>query len=188
MMKKLLCTLILLITTVGFVQAQQEIDVQGNGISIIGDGTNVPAIADDTDFGQIIAGTSSTEHIFTILNTGTAPLNILFTGIGNSGDFIITTPAVSPVAPAGSTTIGVTFNAPVTLGVYNAVLIIFSDDSDESLYQINIQGESVAAVGPEINVQGNGISIIGKASRITASAGSGVVNLPLASIKRASKA
>jgi len=160
-MKKLLCSLILTLTTIGFVQAQQEINVQGNGISIIGDGTNTPLVSDDTDFGQVTVETSSTEHIFTIQNTGTAPLDILFWAIGNSGDFTITTAPTTPVAPAGSTTIGVTFNAPTTPGIYNGQLLIFSNDSDEGIYQINIQGESVAPVGPEIDVLGNGISIIG---------------------------
>ena len=75
-MKKLLCTFILLVTTVGFVQAQQEIDVLGNAISIIGDGTNTPNLADGTDFGQVTNGTSSAEQIFTIQNTGTLPLNV----------------------------------------------------------------------------------------------------------------
>ncbi len=73
-MKKLLCTFILLVTTVGFVQAQQEIDVLGNAISIIGDGTNTPNLADGTDFGQVTNGTSSVEQIFTIQNTGTATI------------------------------------------------------------------------------------------------------------------
>ncbi len=100
MMKKLLCTLTLLLLTIGLAQAQQEIDVQGNGISIIGDDTNVPAIADDTDFGQITPGTSSTEHIFTILNTGTAPL-LIYVSATTDPIFSITTFQSSPV-PGGS--------------------------------------------------------------------------------------
>jgi len=159
-MKKLLCSLILTLTTIGFVQAQQEIDVQGNGISIIGDGSNTPLVSDDTDFGQITTG-SAVEHIFTILNTGTTNLTVNPSFIGASSDFTITTAAVSPIPPSGSTTIGVTFTAPVALGVYNAQLIIFNNDPNENPYQINIRGESVAPVGPEIDILGNGISIIG---------------------------
>jgi hypothetical protein len=170
MMKKLLCTIILLITTVGFVQAQQEIDVQGNGISIIGDGTNVPAIADDTDFGQISPGTSSTEHIFTILNTGTAPLSVNPSFTTNTPVFTVTTLAVSPVPAGGSTTIGITFNAPLTPGIIGATLVIFNDDADEFVYQINLQGESLAPAAPEINILGNGISIIGDGTNVPNSA------------------
>ncbi len=55
--------------------AGPEIDVLGNAISIIGDGTNTPIIADGTDFGQIATLTSSAEQFFTIENTGTSDLN-----------------------------------------------------------------------------------------------------------------
>ena len=160
MMKKLLCTIVLILATVGFVQAQQEIDVLGNAISIIGDGTNTPNVADDTDFGQVTTGTASVEHIFTIQNTGTSPLTVNPSFTTNP-IFDITTDAISPVPAGGSTTIGVTFTAPATVGIYNAILVIFNDDADEGVYQINIQGESIAPVGPEIDVLGNGISIIG---------------------------
>ncbi|MDX5583354.1 MAG: choice-of-anchor D domain-containing protein, partial [Aureibaculum sp.] len=165
-MKKLLCTLTLFLLTIGLAQAQQEIDVQGNGISIIGDGSNVPAIADDTDFGQIAPGASSTEHVFTILNTGTAPLSVNPSFTTNTPVFTVTTAAVSPVPAGGSTTIGITFNAPLTPGIIGATLVIFNNDADEFVYQINLQGESLAPAAPEINVQGNGISIIGDGTNV----------------------
>ena len=164
-MKKLLCTFILLITTVGFIQAQQEIDVLGNAISIIGDGTNTPNLADGTDFGQVTNGTSSAEQIFTIQNTGSAPLSVgpAFT---TNPIFAITTSPATSVPAGGSTSIGITFNAPTTLGITNASLVIFNNDADESVYQINLQGESVAAVGPEINITGNGNNIIGNGTNV----------------------
>ncbi len=104
--------------------AGPEIDVLGNGISIIGDGSNTPNIADDTDFGQITPGTSSTEHIFTILNTGTSPLTI-FVSATTDPIFSITTLQTSPVPSGSSTTIGVTYNATITPGNTNAGLLIF---------------------------------------------------------------
>ena len=87
MMKKLLCTFILLITTVGFVQAQQDINVQGNSTDII-DGDTTPSPADHTDFEQVAVG-SSLVRTFTIQNTGNADLNLtsIGPGLGTNGQF-----------------------------------------------------------------------------------------------------
>ena len=143
-----------------------EIDVLGNTISIVGDGTNTPNLADGTDFGQIVTGTSSAEQFFTIENTGTLPLSVGPSFTTNLVVFSITTLPVSPVPAGGSTTIGITFNAPGSLGVENAQLFITNNDPDEQpVYTINLQGESVPPP-PEIDVLGNGISIVGDGSNV----------------------
>ncbi|MDH5413224.1 MAG: choice-of-anchor D domain-containing protein, partial [Flavobacteriaceae bacterium] len=143
-----------------------EIDVLGNTISIIGDGTNTPNIADGTDFGLVVTGTSSLEQFFIIENTGTLPLSVGPSFTTNLPVFSITTLPVSPVPAGGSTTIGITFNAPGTLGVENAQLFITNNDPDEQpVYTINLQGESVPPP-PEIDVLGNGISIIGDGTNV----------------------
>ena len=146
------------------IYAQAEIDVLGNAISIIGDGTNTPNLADGTDFGQITAGTSSGEQIFTIENTGTAPLTVGPSFTTNLPVFSISTDPGVTVVPVGtSINIGITFNAPVgpPFGIQNAILFITNNDPDESpVYQINLQGENVTPP-PEIDVLGNSIAIIG---------------------------
>ena len=159
MMKKLLCTLLFTVFAIGFIQAQAEINVQGNGINIP-DGTTTTSTADGTDFGQVNISSSSAEQLFVIQNTGTDPL-IITTSVTTDPLFAITTAPTSPVAAGGNTTIGITFNAPATAGVTNATLFIFSSDSDENPYDFALTAEAVAPTGPEINVTGNGISIIG---------------------------
>ncbi len=136
-----------------------EINITGGGISIIGNGTNTPNVSDGTDFGQVTTGSSSTEHIFVIQNTGSSPLSVASWFTTNPIFAITTTPGAS-VPAGGTTTIGITFNAGA-LGITNAQLFLFNGDSDENPYIINLQGESIPPAGPEINVQGNGISIVG---------------------------
>ena len=133
---------------------EPEIDVLGNAISIIGDGTNAPNVADGTDFGSVAAGTSSVEHIFTIDNSsGAAPLNITLISSSNP-DFVITTSATTPIPAGGSTTFGITYNASLTLGVSSTLLEISNDDSDENPYQINLSGTSI------VDNDGDGIADI----------------------------
>ena len=136
-----------------------EIDIEGNGVSIVGDGTNIPNSADDTDFGQVTTGTNSVEQIYTIFNRGTSPLNVgpSFT---DNPIFSITTFPASPIPSGGSSTIGITYTAPATLGTDTATLFINNNDPDESPYQINLQAESIAPA-PEIDVLGNTIAIVG---------------------------
>ena len=92
-----------------------------NGINIIGNGTNTPNVSDGTDFGQVTTGSSSTEHLFVIQNTGTAPLTVGPSFTTNPVFAITTTPAAS-VAAGGQTTIGITFNAGA-VGITNAQLL-----------------------------------------------------------------
>ena len=71
-----------------------EIDVSGMGLSILGDGSNTPAPADDTDFGSITVASGSVMHTFTISNTGSASLTlsgapVVMLGGTNSGDFSV---------------------------------------------------------------------------------------------------
>lgn len=167
MMKKLLCTLLLTVISVGFVNAQAEINVQGNTINII-DGSATPNIADGTDFGQVNIMSSSAEQLFVIQNTGASALTISNVVTTNPLFQVTTTPA-SPVAAGSSTTVGITYNAPASATVTNAQLFIFNTDSDENPYDFNIRAEAIAPVGPEINVTGNGFSIIGNGSNIPTS-------------------
>ena len=155
MMKKLLCTLLLTVIAVGFVNAQEEINVQGNGINIV-DGSIIPNVADGTDFGQVNISSSSAEQLFVIQNTGTSALTITVSATTDPL-FQITTAPASSVAAGGTTTVGVTYNAPAFATVTNATLFIFNSDADEGTYDFALTAEAIAPSGPEINIQGNGI-------------------------------
>ena len=121
-----------------------EIDVQGNGISIVS-GDTTPSTADDTEFdGTLVSGGSLTKT-FTIVNTGDADLNLTGTPpvalIGlHPGDFSVSVQPTTPVASGGGmTTVTVTFD-PTLTGVRTATVSIANDDPDENPYTFDIRG------------------------------------------------
>ena len=129
----------------------QEIDVQGNAISIA-NGDLTPSASDWTDFSSV-AG----SRTYTIRNNGSLVMNIgaiTITG-PEASDFTVTTPPASTISAFGSTTFTVTF-APSAINLRSATINIANDDTDENPYSFNIQGFGII---PEIDVQGNFVSI-----------------------------
>ena len=131
---------------------QQEIDIQGNGISII-DGDATPSIVDWTDFGTV-AGTRT----FTIRNLGNIALSIGTISItgANASDFTVTTLPSATVAGFGTTTFVITFN-PSAINIRNASISIVNNDATENPYDFAVSGFGII---PEIDIQGNAISIV----------------------------
>lgn len=121
-----------------------EIDVQGNGQSIV-DGDTVPSPTDDTDFGYIDVSSGTVVHTFTIENTGDVDLNLTDSSkVQISGthaaDFTVTSQPSSPVAASsGTTTFEITFD-PSAEGIRTAEVSIVNDDIDENPYNFSIQG------------------------------------------------
>jgi CSLREA domain-containing protein len=119
-----------------------EIDVQGGSPLVsIPAGDTSPEAADDTDFGPVTIGNSS-SHTFTILNTGPTPLNLTGTPkvqVSGSSDFTVTTQPGSPVAASDSTTFVVQFT-PSGPGAVTATISIANDDTDENPYTFNVTG------------------------------------------------
>ncbi|MGC6430551.1 MAG: choice-of-anchor D domain-containing protein [Jejuia sp.] len=138
-----------------------EINIQGNGNNIA-DGDTTPVATDDTEFGSIANATTS-DHTFTIQNTGSGTLNL--TGApdvaisGNAAFSILTQPSASSIASGGGDLTFVVRFAP-TVDVTNAqaTISIANDDSDENPYTFVVQGSSFTPA-PEINIQGNGNNI-----------------------------
>ena len=130
----------------GVFTAVPEITVRGNGIEIP-DGDAAPGREDGTDFGSAgIAGGSITQT-FTINNDGIETLNL--TGVphviisgAQANDFDITVQPDDSVAPGGSTTFQVYFT-PKAVGIHEAVLNIFNDDSNENPYNLCIRGDGI---------------------------------------------
>jgi hypothetical protein len=135
-----------------------EIAVTGNTVNII-DGDMTPGVANNTDFGNIIATTSVTKT-FVIKNNGNGNLNV--SGINFSGTHaaeftLVSAPTYPLVIPtAGSFTVTAKCT-PAALGTRSATMNIMNNDADESTYDFAVQGIGVAA--PEIAVKGNGIVI-----------------------------
>ncbi|OIQ28277.1 MAG: hypothetical protein BM564_09395 [Bacteroidetes bacterium MedPE-SWsnd-G2] len=122
-----------------------EINITGLGNSI-SDGDTTPAVADDTDFGDSNTGTP-VIHTFTIENTGTSTLSL--TGAnpyvvltGDTSDFTLTSTPSNSIAAGGSTTFQITFN-PTVPGTRTASVSINNDDTNESVYNFNIEGNGL---------------------------------------------
>ncbi len=111
-----------------------NIRVNGNNECIL-DGDVSPGPLDHTDYG---AGTART---YTILNTGTATLNISSVTItgANATEFSVTTPPASSVAVSGSTTFTITFT-PSSVADKFATINVNNDDPDESPYSFDVYG------------------------------------------------
>lgn len=123
----------------GTAVSMPEIDVQGNGNSIV-DGDITPTIIDFTDYGTTGVGASVTRTYF-VLNSGSANLNlgaITFSG-ANPGDFSVTASPTAIIAPGGNTSFDVTFN-PAAIGTKTATISIVNDDSNENPYEYNLVG------------------------------------------------
>ncbi|PHS10044.1 MAG: hypothetical protein COA88_03170 [Kordia sp.] len=116
-----------------------EIDIQGNGVSILS-GDTTPDIADETDFGDVNVSENN-AHIFTIDNTtGTVDLTIssIVSSGTNFGDFVVSNvPAI--VTAGGTNTFTVTFT-PSTTGTRTATITINNDDCNEGIYDFAVQG------------------------------------------------
>ena len=118
-----------------------EIDVQGNGQSIP-NGSTIPSVADDTDFGSVSVGGTPITHTFTISNSGNADLNLtsmpavtLTTGT----HFNVTVQPASPVISSTATTFDVTFD-PTAASSFTDTVNIANNDADENPYTFVISG------------------------------------------------
>ena len=134
---------------------QAEIDLQGNGASIINNDVT-PDVADHTDFGNVDVSGGTLIRTFTVENTGNINLNltngmplVVISGPA-AADFAATASPTTPIAPAGTTTFDITFD-PSAEGVRQATLTIPNDDADENPYVFDIQGNGI---GPEIEITG----------------------------------
>ena len=161
MIKKLLCTIVLIITTISFVQAQQDINVLGNGITIV-NGDTTPDLADHTDFGDVTVGSTLTRT-FTIENTGSGNLNLssISKGLGSDSQFSVDISSVTtPVLNGAPTTFTVTFT-PTGAGLATGSIVISSDSpAPEDQYTFSIQAQGTLAAQPDINIQGNSVDIV----------------------------
>ncbi|TYA94738.1 choice-of-anchor D domain-containing protein [Seonamhaeicola marinus] len=128
---------------------QPEINIQGNG-NTIADGDTTPSTTDDTNFGDVLVTGGTGVSTFTIQNLGSADLNltgsspyITISG-SNAADFSITSIPSSPISPSSNTTFAITFD-PSSTGLRQATITIANNDSSESSYSFDVQGNGVAA-------------------------------------------
>lgn len=145
--------------------------ISGDGVAsfdiiLSGEGLPAPEIAVEQPLGldltagratihfshSVIGETGGTE-LFTIRNTGTAPLTgLALTSVGDAtGDFLFTQPVLSSLAAGGTTTFQVSFR-PTATGIRAATLLLASNDADENPFNIQLEGNGPFV--PEISVTG----------------------------------
>lgn len=95
------------------------------------------------NFGTVKIGTRGVSKVFTIKNTGKAPLQGISVKKGGAHveDFIIISPLKTKLAPGASTTFRVTFK-PKLKGTRKAWLKIRSNDGDENPFDIVLTGRA----------------------------------------------
>ena len=133
-----------------------EIEVRGKSDIYIADGDTMPQEDDGTDLGIMAPGLSTKAHTYTIVNNGTADLNLTGTPLveisdEHAADFEVTEFPNTPVAANGGTTQFKVIFSPAegSSGVRTATLSIANDDADENPYDFTIQG----TVGPKIIIR-----------------------------------
>ena len=112
-------------------------------VALTGTGTQpgLGADPDPVDFADQVVGSSSTERTVTVTNTGTAPLNVTGVDLGgsNPGQFSKgASTCTTPVAPAGTCTVKVTFS-PTSTGNKTADLR-FTSDAPDSPHAVTLTG------------------------------------------------
>lgn len=125
--------------------------VQGNAL-IIPDNDVTPIIADNTDFGNVGVGFSSTKTFY-IHNIGESPLTltgvpyVTVTGVGFS---VLNQPATNIIPPGGSVPFDIQF-APGVTGIINGTINIPNSDAYSSCSPPNPYNFAIRANGIIIN-------------------------------------
>jgi RHS repeat-associated protein len=96
-------------------------------IGVLSSGAALPNRA-TLDFGVTTTGVNVSKTI-TITNVGSAPLNISNLSIVPSGTFTVSPTSLSPISPAGSATLTLTFIAS-SQGQFSSALYIINNDDD----------------------------------------------------------
>ncbi len=132
-----------------------EIDVTGNGISIL-DGDTTPQTADNTDFGTAVVGNGITRS-FEVTNSGTDDLLltsaspvVILTGMG-AAQFTVTTIPNTTIAPGGSTIFQITYD-PTAAGTHTATARINNNDMGENPYTFTITGMAIEDTDPQYTI------------------------------------
>ena len=129
-----------------------NINVFGNG-NCITSGDITPSLTDNTNFGDF--GISPISKTFTILNSGSAILNIsnvIISGV-NASDFTVSSAPAASLAPGSSTTFTITFSPTAAIGIKNATVTVNNSDIDEAIFTFSVTG-NFAGSGQTLSFDG----------------------------------
>jgi len=124
--------------------ANAEVDVRGDNRSIV-DGDTAPRISNFTDFGLVARNAPGVVRTFTILNTGSATLNlsglgVFFPGTNNASTlFTIVTRPPAFILGGQSATFSLRLNTS-SAGTFIREVRFTTNDANEATYNFNIKG------------------------------------------------
>lgn len=135
--------------------AVANMQVSGNAINIAS-GDNTPAVADNTDFGNVNTGTTLAKK-FMVHNEGPGTLTISSAGLtgANTAAFVIDATFPMTIAANGMDSVMVEFT-PAADGAATATLNLYNNDYVNGQYNFALKGNGVS---PAINVKGNNVEI-----------------------------
>lgn len=129
---------------------EPEITLTGNDV-VIQDGDSLPSSKDNTHFGNVHVGSNSVKA-YILKNAGLVSLSvndIKFTG-PEAAEFSLVSPSAFPkTILAGETFPFQVAFQPLQGGTRNAYLIISSNDTDEGMYEVMLEGEATFSTGIE---------------------------------------
>ena len=142
------------ITGQGVITTSPEIDISGNGVTIV-DGDTTPSTADNTDYGNTFIGSSTTRD-FLITNSGTSDLVlngtplVQITGAG-SGNFSVSALPNSVIPAGGTTSFQITY-FPGAVGSDNPTITVRSNDTNEGIYTFELLATSSIDPTPQYTI------------------------------------
>lgn len=127
-----------------FENSSPEIEIQlSTGIALTSGASDMP-------LQPVNLGSSVTDYL-TVINNG--PVNLTLGTISLSGshtaDFVIGTPTKTTLAPGERSVLSVVFT-PSAAGTRHAILSIVNNDDNESPFTVQLSGEGIAPVIPEV--------------------------------------
>ncbi len=127
------------------------VDVALDGNGVIGADPDITVTPSLHNYGNVLINASATQS-FEVRNDGTADLTVSGANIVGSAEFAIDSGgALFTLAPGASQDIVVSFN-PTATGTQSDTLRITSDDPDESIVDIALDGNGVIGADPDITV------------------------------------
>ncbi|MCX6873417.1 MAG: choice-of-anchor D domain-containing protein [Verrucomicrobia bacterium] len=115
-------------------------------------GSPLANAASTVDFGSVNSGMSAVRN-FTIRNDGGANLSGLAVSVSGEsrGDYSVTPPTVTALAPGASTVFSVLFTPPAS-AARNAILHIASNDPDDNPFDIALTGTRNTTLSPTFHL------------------------------------
>ncbi|WP_277480583.1 choice-of-anchor D domain-containing protein [Catalinimonas alkaloidigena] len=139
-----------------------DIVVKGKDINI-SNGDNSPESTDATDFGLVVAANGEVTQTFSIVNPGTADLQLsknadlqLVSIEGtDAADFSLSSAPVETISAGNSSSFSITFD-PASVGEKSAVVKVLSNVSGKSTYTFTVKGTgtNTAPVASDVTISG----------------------------------